>query len=266
MESLAFRVMRRYAARPVGIDKKEIARFVTHELVPDVLTSMERRHPQDMPLGAVNHIANRILTVEAADGRSTVDVLVSVRSRPSNAKGTILLGGGFGSLEKKPVIILELNGAYTPAEIQSERVNQPLWSCTSESCLAYSLYSILIHEATHAADSVVVKERPSAKNPNKSEIPDPNDYSESDYRKYINHPSEVRAWMQQVVDETPIYAKMDGIRGRAQSKSNPNQELVNMALRLSTTWKLVEKHLTSSNKAKILKAVYYNLERLELLF
>jgi len=267
MDPMAIRVARRYAvrlaARPVGIDKKEIERFVTHELAPDVITWMKRRQPQDEPLGSVNQILSRRLSVDAADGKGTVDVLVLVRSRSSRNKGTALLGGGFGTWHGGPVIVLELNGAFTPEDFQSERMTQPIWSCSHETCLPYSLFSILIHEATHAADSVFKEKNPSAKNPNKSEIPSQGDLSDSEYRAYINHPSEVRAWMQQVVDETPRYAKMEAIRNHAR---NSNQELVNLALRLSTTWKEVEGVLTPTNKAKILKAVYYNLDRLGLLF
>lgn len=257
MNQLARRVANRYAARSVHLDKRSIEHFVTHDLVPAIVSWVKRR-PEDVPLGS-NNIAEENLTIEAADGRSSLEVIVGVRSRPSNHKGTITLGGGFGKWRGRPAIVLELNGAYTPKELLSERVLQPLWSCTHESCLPYSLYSLIIHEATHAADSLFPGP-PIDGLERGGEIP-----TSIDPVKYINNPSEVRAFMQQVVDEVPRYAKMPAIRERALTKPNPNQELIAFALRLSTTWKLIEQYLTPVNKAKILRAVYEYLDRMELL-
>lgn len=271
MDPLVFRVARRFTmtrrgARPVPIDKEEIERLVNMELVPDIVAWMKRHHPKDQPVGSTNTIAKAMLSVEAADGRSSTDVLIGIRCRSSRHRGGAVIGGGFGTLQGKPVIVLDLNGVFTPEEFVSEKMLQPLRSCRHEMCLPYALYANLLHEVTHAADDPVFKGKPSAKHPGKSELPNPDEYSDAEYARYINHPSEVRAWMQQVVDETMSAARIEAIRNRAQRKPNPNQELVNLALRLSATWTMIEKHLTPSNRAKILKAVHHNLDRLGLLF
>jgi len=65
--------------------------------------------------------------------------------------------------------------------------------------------------------------------------------------------------MQQIVDEVVSAA------GKIADYAKTNEKLVDLALKLSTTWKLIEKHLNFRNRKLILKAVYDALDRAEML-
>lgn len=105
------------------------------------------------------------------------------------------------------------------------------------------LYSVLIHEATHLADklSYVASET-----------------SNEDPNIYYNRPTEVRAFMQQIVDEVVTHAKviakdLDGF--------TDTEQLVRLSLERSTTWNRVKPYVNPSNKKRILKAVHGVIDR-----
>ena len=242
----------RVATRPIEIDKRGLKSFVQGTLIPQVVRSLKRRPKQNEPIGSVENLANGILEVEDSDSRSSHSVLVVVNARPSSAKGAAVLAGKTSNFER---IDLYVNGALTPVDILEptkwdDRL-QPIWKCTHETCLPYGLYSILIHEITHAADIFVksLKYKPS----------DVIERGEAAWDPYVNDPAEVRAFMQEVVDVAERHAPM--FREHAKT----NQRLIDMVLKMSTTWGLIEKHLTSKSKARILKAVYEVLDRKGLL-
>jgi hypothetical protein len=259
MSALAKRVARRFlATRPIPIDKKYVATFVDGELVPGIVRWLKRHPKQDEPIGAVGRITDAVLSVDEADGRQSHSVTVTVGSVPAKGKFASVLSGA----SRKGEIDLHMNGALSPQEYLAEsgmtvRI-QPVWSCRYETCLPYGLYSLLIHELTHSAD---VFRGPLRYSP--SEVLEK---GEAAYGTYLNDPAEVRAFMQQVVDEAvSSMTRNDTLREHAQKKPNPNQALVDLALRMSTTWKIVEKHLDRRNRDKILKAVYDGLDQAGLL-
>jgi len=156
-------------------------------------------------------------------------------------------------------VTLYVNGALSPNDIllgqkvdlgalgsYTENRLQPLDECTSETCLPYGLYSLLTHEVTHAAEVIF-----GWKSNKGTKLQDGETVVEH-RGKYINDPMEVRAFMQQVVDEVLRYVR--------KLASLPEKKRLTTALRLSTTWSLLKDDLTQRNKKLILKAVYTALQ------
>jgi len=107
-------------------------------------------------------------------------------------------------------------------------------------------YSVLIHEATHLADQL----------PRVA-----SDADNEDLKIYYNKPTEVRAFMQQIVDEVVAHARsiakdLEGF--------TDTEQLVRLSLERSTTWDRVRPYVNPSNKRKILKAVHGVIDRANL--
>jgi hypothetical protein len=257
MSVLALRVAARHqASRPVPIDKEEVGRFVEHHLVPDIVSWLKRHPHQDQPIGAHSGIAAAWLNIDSVDRQETLQAEVYVKSVEAKGKWAAVLGGSSGKRrweegEARVQVILWLNGALSPADFLVPQAGtdrlQPLSGCKYETCLPYGLYSILTHELTHAAEAMFREKTPKylrmpEDDPKRREV-------------YVNDPGEVRAFLQQVVDEAVRGAK----HLREHSKSN--DWLVKFSLKMSTTWKEIEGALNRGNRAKILKAVYDALDK-----
>lgn len=250
------RVASRYlklAARPIPIDKDGLKTVIHQGLVPDIRKWLSRRPDQNEPIGLAHNIAQASFIVEDSNQRDSRRVMITVNSRPSNAKGVAVLDGS--SNRKTKNINLYMNGALSPADFLvptkwNDRM-APLWECTHETCLPFGLYSLLLHEVTHSAD---VSKAPMRYSP--KEVLE---RGEAVWGGYVNDPQEVRAFMQEVVDA----AERMATKLRTDFKSN--QQLVNTVLMLTTTWGIVEKHLRPQEKARILRAVYEMLDRMGLL-
>jgi hypothetical protein len=235
----------RKVARPIKINKDTIAHAVEADLVPE-LKRWLKRQPQDEPVGKQDVIADSIFYIEAVDGE-TLKIQVAVVGKPSNGDWASVLGGGVTKRTFKDgvgtvTIILWLNGAITPAEYLRKRF-EPLSACRYETCVPYGLYSILIHEVTHAAE-VSFGGRATYKVKN--------DELQDDVA-YVNDPKEVRAFIQQIVDE--VVGNSKHLKSHFQGR-----KLVDMLLRMSTTWTLIEKDLRANSKKLILTAVYQALQ------
>jgi hypothetical protein len=244
-------------ARPIQLDKRAIGSFVQQGLMPQITRHAERHTRPDEPIGDTHGWASGQLDIEAADGRSSVTLDVEVGSQRSRAAFVAVLAG---KTNPRGGVTLYLNGALTPADLLSESRQQPMWTCKHETCIAYGLYSLLIHEATHAAELAMGKKQHLDYSP--SEV---KERGEAAYGPYVNDASEVRAFLQQIVDEVTNHAGNETLREHFRGGPNPSRALVDAALSLSTTWSLIEKHLTSSNRVRILKAVYEALARGDLL-
>lgn len=251
------------AKRPVRINRRLIEAFVTRTLVPQIERWLKRQR-QDKPIGALRNIASGSLEVDAVDGKYPLQADVQVDSKAATGKWAAVLGGSSGRYrwERGQGVVdikLWLNGALTPADYLSgdpmtgNRL-QSLNSCTHEHCLPYGLYSILTHEVTHTAESMFRQDPTYYRGPD----------HEVDEVAYVNDPGEVRAFMQQIVEE--VSRGFQKLRDYAERQGKGNRELIDLALKLSTTWKGIEKHLSASNRAKILKAVYNGLDEAGLLF
>jgi len=261
-EALVARIVQRFAARPIRVDKAEVKRFVEHELLPPLVTYLKRL-PADRQVGTRAPFIEVSFegAVEAVDGREVLDAIVQVGAQTSNGKGGAVGRGSAGKRQFEHgrsfvVIKLVINGTLSPREFLEptgtglfalDRM-QPISSCTSEACLPFGLYSTLIHELTHAAESMYAGT--------------PTYYRDGEFvdELYWNDPQEIRAFMQQIVDEGLRHA------GQLREHAGNNQRLVELCLKLSTTWGVVGKKLTPANQNKMRKAMYTALDEAGLLF
>ena len=110
--------------------------------------------------------------------------------------------------------------------------------------LKAELYSVLIHEATHLRDL----------NPYSGKV-DPGSSA------YYNKPTEVRAFMQQVVDEVAQFAEK---YAKEMEWFDADANMVSLALENSRTWGRVKAGgMTKANQRKIMQAVWRDLKLLE---
>ena len=226
-------------------------------MVPGIVRWLTRQSRQDEPLGDGKKIYTDTIDVESVDGQEILEAEVSVVTVAAKGTWASILGGSSGKRRWREgrgrvSVKLWLNGALSPADFINPKAVplmgrpyvedrlQPLSQCKYETCLPYGLYSILIHELTHTAEVYYQKALQYKR--------------DSDKEKYVNDPHEVRAFIQQIVDEVIRY----GHKIRSHAKSN--KKLVDYVLGLSTTWGGIEADLNPRNRAKILKAVYTALE------
>jgi hypothetical protein len=133
-----------------------------------------------------------------------------------------------GHARGKPVVVITLNGSTVIPK-------------NTGGLLEKLLFPVLLHELTHVADKY--KGRGPAKDMSRDEA--------RGSAAYYNDPGEVRAYMQEVVDELedfarhlPKFQKTFGI-----SKG------VDVLLKRSATWNEISPHWTEDNKRKVIKAV-----------
>jgi len=148
-----------------------------------------------------------------------------------------VLGAGSGKTKrtKCPVILIMINGDYPAGSFLSDENND----------FRRQFEDVLLHELSHQADIYV---RPSTETHDRilSE-------SELDLQKYYNHPSEVRSYMREIVEQV-LFLIPKLIHHFSLNKS------IRYGLRESETWKRVLPHLTEQNKDLILKGVYRSVE------
>lgn len=103
------------------------------------------------------------------------------------------------------------------------------------------LFSVIIHEATHLMD-VLVHEY--------------NSDEDAGTEKYYNAPTEIRAFMQQTVDEVLHEAdKVGKLGGAWMLGPTPSGDMVNNLLEKSRTWDRIRKQLTPDSTKTILRGV-----------
>jgi hypothetical protein len=258
VERVAARFAARYlrrAARPIRLDMAAIKRLVDEELMPDVRRWLEARlaRGQDGVIGTVRRgIANTTLPLQTVGRGGSIDAVISVVfvnavSEDAVIGGTATLESGLFATYDEAQVLVKLNGGLTASEFLSKRMQV---TCSSKKCLSYGLYSVLIHELTHVMEMPFLQHDPTYNR---------DDAGQLDQKKYYNSAIEVRAFMQQIVDETTLWA------GRAFPRvkitDGNNRRFVDELLTLSPTWLRVEKLMNSANRKKILTAVYDALSR-----
>lgn len=230
-------VSQRQAGRPIPVDKQAI-REMAERLSAKLLEQLEEASP-DLPVRERQVWVQDQMPVRAADGEER-DAIVVVRGGPGGQPGPYVDAGGFGWHQSgRPVVIVSLNGNYTPAELS--------WSLRgSPQLIQDMMYTTLLHEVTHAAD--VHRDKPGYTLGKASE-----QYTTEDLDRYYNDPHEVRAFMQQVVDEveeTFGYRQDDVLDKFGESRG------LKMMLNNSATWREVKPHLNEDSKRKVLRAVH----------
>ena len=228
----------RKAGRPIRLDKGAIKRFAKY-LSGRILRDLSKR-PSKFPISDMRKIRiNDTITIQDVLGND-IETLVLVRSRAVKRYGMITGGhAGVTPEGRKPAIQINLNGSWTPEEF-----SQPPPPFRQQN-LPKELYSLLLHELTHIADTFRKKR-------DKKWSPE----DELDLEEYYNRPAEVKAYMQTVVDEVvsnlPTVKK---VYERAERDVSFNK-MIKQSLVLSDTWERIEPYLSRQNKKKIMSAVY----------
>lgn len=233
--SLPERVAARwFEARAIRIDKGRI-KELAKEL--EVVISRKARGPR--PLG------NRVLVpaapydVRAVDG-STINVYIRLNAIETDSGYYVVDGGyGFHTRYQAPIVIVNVNGSMVAEE---------LGAAAKAHQIQRQLFPVLLHELTHAADkytSGVGAEMTRDKARGNED--------------YYNHPSEVRAYMQEVVDEVQSRAKF---WPKFQKMFGPSKGVMNL-LKFSPTWGEVSPYWTEKNQRLVIKAVVQALNDLE---
>ena len=234
--SLAERVVARYLeARAISIDKTRL-----YELAKTLQIVIERKTK-----GVEGSLGKRVLTpgapydIRAVDG-SALTVYVRLESVLSQSPYYIV-GGGMGHASGKTVVVVHVNGS-----IDAQNINRA--SQGHQTSVADQIYPVLIHEATHAAD-IFAKGEGVAKHMTMDEA--------RDNAAYYNNPSEVRAYMQEVVHEAernfPHFDKF------LRAFKGPGKAL-EVILKQCSTWVEVSPHWTERNKQLVIKSVAQHLD------
>lgn len=208
-------------AKAIKIDKDKIK-----ELAKDLEKSVILRGSNE-PMGKTI-LANKPYSVKAVDG-STIDLNIVLATEESDS-GEIATWGGVGSYNDKKVIIIYLNGSLKGIKELAEK--EILWK---------KIWPILIHEITHVSD----KYTKGIGKPLKED-------GSIDYVIYYNDPSEVNAYLQEIVDEV---SERFQYWDKLVSISPSNAKAVDYLLGASATWENVSPFLNQENKNRVLKSV-----------
>lgn len=250
MRGLATQLLTLMEARPIKIDKSE-ARKTAKKLADSLKNYLEAVRGDygsgERELGEVRQIGP-IMTTDIVDvlGReqrvNIVMVAKKARTHHWIAGGGIGVHKGSGKLKGQPIIAVVLNGSNTIDSFLS----------VVDGLLRKKIYEMLIHELTHAADT---------RNP-KWRVPDEKERGfkppkEVEYGRYFNDPAEVRAYMQEIVDQAIEFVSKNRSALRRIASSN---KIVQWAIKNSETWQDIKDNLNPKNRKLIMKAVYTALQ------
>lgn len=147
-----------------------------------------------------------------------------------------VVGGGVGTAKGQHVVVININGSL-PAEV--------IWKAAHARTMHGFLYPVLLHELTHVADKFA---------PGHGER-----HTEQGLRDdpgtYHNNSSELRAFMQEIVDELS-----SRFRHYEKLRKNFGARALEILLNMSPTWHEVSPHWTARNQQKVMKTVYQALE------
>ena len=232
-------------ARPISIDKdkiRELAKFLSVNIGRKARKAHDDERRNRLPpwrgIGQIRKVWEQTyFSVEPVRGEEfTIRIIVA--TQPGSG---ITAGAGMGTNRNtgEPTMVVYLNANMKPGDLAS---------AAETGILEGQLWPILIHELTHAADvfkpEAEYERKGGAKVPTSGEI---------DPVAYYNDPGEVRAHMQEIVDEV-LSIPVEKLQAAFGSKG------ILYAVRSSETWKYIRDHLTPDNKKLILKAVYRELQ------
>lgn len=243
-----FRVAQAYtkkrAARPIPINKVE-AKGLTDKIMQvlpqhlrfrddpsDSLYSQRGFRPDTWGFVVAKYVVQDVKGALVA-----VDVKVESRNKALGFSGPrqYVVGGAVtqrvqGSHAFKYQMTVTLDAAKSPKAFLD-----------NEARVAKEVYSVLIHEITHLRDLLA-----------------PGGISHLDEDTYHNEATEIRAFMQQIVDEVIDYVHEQG--GAGNLWAGASMSLLDRALENSTTWNRVHRALNTQAKKTLLKGVYTGLQ------
>ncbi len=219
-------------ARAIPIDKSSIMRFT--EFLEKTLEEIASRH--EGPFGRKT-LGQWPYDLPAVDGE-TISTYVRFVTLPTNDTSYVL-DGGVGFLGKMPIVVVQLNGSLDADALRKGAESH---------VIKVQLYNMLIHELTHVADKYTRGVGSGGEGLSEEEL-------RNNPATYYNNPSELHAFMQEVVDQVSQrfvhYEKLEKRFG---------QRALGMLLNMSETWNTVSPHWTERSRQKVLKAVYQALE------
>lgn len=223
MSTIEQRVATRFrVARAIRVDKSGIK-----DLSRDLAKLIYRKTDGQSPLGDTTINRKPVpYVVRGVDG-SVIPTSVILKAEVGS-DGPYVLSGAMGRYRGDPIVIVYINGSTVIPK-------------NTAGVLEKQLYPVLLHELTHVADKF------------KGQGP-AHDMSQDEARgnaKYYNDPGEVRAYMQEIVDELEDKVKHLGKFQKAFGVTKGIEYL----LKSSNTWQEVSPHWTESNKRKVIKAV-----------
>jgi len=215
------------ATRPIRIDRR-----IAEKAVDRLLSSLRTLPPK--PIGASLNFIDLVTLTDVAGQMVEADVFW--RSKNTKGNSEMVLGGGAGknNKTKQPAVIILLNGIYLPSDFTDEGDE-----------FHYQATTVLLHELSHLADVFI---KPSG--PSSSRVMTDKDL---DLKKYYNRPTEVRAYMGEIVED---------VRRRLSEflQHFPKNEAIARLVKLSATWGQIKPYLTEKNKGLVLKGVYQAVE------
>lgn len=237
--------MYRKAGRAIPIDRtriRDLAKELTREIqtgiskiylrmLDDKETDLSLFDGMEGPI--LLHPREQLEVTNVRGNRVRVPIYVVVKPDSERAVGNFLTGGhvrsypGEGGHRTFTSLEIGLNGSrparqffgrWAPKQIEKE------------------IYSVLVHEITHLQDWFRMSDR------------------SKDFATYVNRPQEVRAFMQQVVDE--VLERQEEIAKKSDGWAlNLSSEFVESRLDESRSWHRIKKELNTVNRRLILKAV-----------
>ncbi len=255
------RARMRANGRAVPLDKADIEDFVDADLVPDI-NEFLRTLPPDAPLGDHHEFVGMYIGLQSHGTGEHLPVLVKVDSRV-NKKTWWLVGSANATKDERghATVYLCLNGRFASSSFLDPQVQRTTDQCEDTSCLPFALYHALIHELTHVKDDEF---------PHRSKDyvlrDEKGEFAGVDPKLYYADEMEVRAFMQQVVDDVVRCARDKRVHQRAARERNAIEALIKFCLSVSSTWNRMDPHLSPKNRKKVLLAVHSALGSEGLLF
>lgn len=230
-------------ARPIPIDRDAVRRFAAGLQEQIKLWAVGRDDSGEglvvVPRGPDCRAFPQGLPFTLRDTRGQmVTAYVRVVTSMSRSPEYIVYGGiGVIPATGDIGIALFLNARYSPATI---------WKSASGSDLiASQIYDVLIHEFTHAADAF--------RRAYKREMT--REQAQENLAAYFNEPSEVAAYLRNVLEEIEPFVQNTG---KLQRLFGPSKG-VEVLLNLSETWKWASPHWSKKNQQKVINAVVARL-------
>lgn len=221
-------------ARVIPVDKNRL-RELSRELQRVIA---QKTRGREGPLGKAVLVPSAPYDIRTVDGQSR-DIFIRMQAIPTQSPYYAVSGGFGSSVSGKPTLVVNINGGLN-AENLFRSANSDSW------LIANQIYDVLLHEVTHAADIFTkgvgesLSEQEAIDNP----------------RAYYNHPSEVRAYLQEILSELEHtfknYEKFVKLFGPSKG--------VLVLLNQSKTWEEIEPYLSDKNKRLIIKTVAQALD------
>lgn len=209
-------------ARAIRMDKRAIA-----ELATEMAKIVYRKTDGRTPLGK-NVLNSRPYpyVVKAVDD-SLINTNIILKSEETMAPSYVV-DGGMGTYRGEPIVIITINGSTVIPK-------------NTAGVLERQLFPVLLHELTHVAD----------KYKGRGVAPDMSRDEAQGNAAYYNDPGEVRAYMQEVVDEIEAKSKHFSV---FMDRFGPSKGLEYL-LKSSNTWDEISPYWTEANKRLVIKAV-----------